>query len=66
MSNRLSRSVKFLREMARLMVGVPDYDNYVKHRTLNYPGEPVMSYEVFFRERQESRYNSRKCATRCC
>ncbi|MBC3245155.1 YbdD/YjiX family protein [Pseudomonas lurida] len=66
MSSRWRRSVKFAREMARLMVGVPDYDNYVKHRTLNHPGEPVMSYEVFFRERQESRYNSRKCTTRCC
>ena len=66
MSSKLNRSLKFVREIARLMVGVPDYDNYVAQRALTHPGEPVMSYEAFFRERQESRYNSRKCTTRCC
>ena len=66
MFSKLRRGMKFVQEMARLMVGVPNYDNYVKHRRLNYPAEPIMSYEAFFRERQESRYNSKKCATRCC
>lgn len=52
---------------ARLMVGVPDYDAYVAHRRHAHPGEPVMSYEEFFRERQASRYgaNGGKI-TRCC
>lgn len=43
-------------QTARLMVGVPDYDNYVRHRRTMHPGEAVMSYEEFFRERQAARY----------
>lgn len=52
---------------ARLMVGVPDYDSYVTHRRQAHPGEPVMTYEEFFRERQSSRYgeNGGKIS-RCC
>lgn len=43
-------------ETARLMVGIPDYESYVKHRQTWHPGEPIMSYKDFFRERQEARY----------
>lgn len=43
-------------QTARLMVGVPDYDTYVAHRRAHHPGEPVMSYAEFFRERQQARY----------
>jgi uncharacterized short protein YbdD (DUF466 family) len=52
---------------ARLMVGVPDYETYVAHRRQAHPGEPVMTYEEFFRERQSSRYveNGGKIS-RCC
>ena len=52
---------------ARLMVGVPDYDAYVAHRNAAHPGEPVMTYKVFFAERQASRYgtNGGKIS-RCC
>jgi uncharacterized short protein YbdD (DUF466 family) len=58
---------KRIASTARLMVGVPDYDGYVAHRRAKHPGEPVMSYEEFFRERQQSRYgeNGGKI-TRCC
>jgi uncharacterized short protein YbdD (DUF466 family) len=45
-----------LREIARLMVGIPDYDAYVRHRRSFHSGEPIMSYEEFFRDRQDSRY----------
>lgn len=52
---------------ARLMVGMPDYDSYVAHRTASHPGEPVMSYEEFFRERQASRYGGKDGKiSRCC
>lgn len=52
---------------ARLMVGVPDYDAYVAHRRRAHPGEPVMSYEDFFRERQASRYGEGGGKiSRCC
>jgi uncharacterized short protein YbdD (DUF466 family) len=53
-------------ETARLMVGVPDYDTYVAHRRLAHPGEPVMSYEQFFRNRQDSRYAVGKGKFRGC
>lgn len=58
---------KGLATTARLMVGVPDYDAYVAHRQKMHPGDPVMTYEDFFRERQASRYgvNGGKIS-RCC
>jgi uncharacterized short protein YbdD (DUF466 family) len=56
-----------LAQTARLMVGVPDYEAYVAHRQKDHPGEPVMNYADFFRERQSSRYgaNGGKIS-RCC
>jgi uncharacterized short protein YbdD (DUF466 family) len=49
------------------MVGLPDYESYVVHRRQVHPGEHVMSYEEFFRERQASRYDARNGKTsRCC
>jgi len=53
-----------LRQAAHLAVGLPDYQAYVAHRRAQHPGEPVMSYEEFFRERQASRY--RRGSSRCC
>ncbi len=52
---------------ARLMIGFPDYDTYVRHRRAVHPDEDVMTYEEFFRERQASRYgvNGGKIS-RCC
>ncbi len=58
---------KGLASTARLMVGVPDYDAYVRHRQAMHPGEAVMSYDEFFRERQASRYGSNGGKiSRCC
>ena len=36
------------------MVGLPDYETYARHMQTAHPGQPVMSYEEFFRERQEN------------
>jgi uncharacterized short protein YbdD (DUF466 family) len=59
--------VQGFKQTARLMVGFPDYEAYVEHRKRMHPGEPVMSYEEFFRERQESRYCARNGkVSRCC
>ncbi len=70
MSTMLSLRAKFVcervAETARLMVGVPDYETYVAHRRTNHPGEPVMTYEEFFRERQEARYSVKKGRLRGC
>jgi uncharacterized short protein YbdD (DUF466 family) len=48
------------------MVGVPDYQNYVEHRSSMHPGEPIMSYEEFFRERLDARYAIGKGRFRGC
>jgi uncharacterized short protein YbdD (DUF466 family) len=53
-------------ETARLMVGVPDYKIYVAHRQSVHPGKDIMSYETFFRERQDSRYAIGKGRFRGC
>jgi uncharacterized short protein YbdD (DUF466 family) len=53
-------------QTARLMVGVPDYENYVEHRRTLHRGEPIMSYEEFFRERLDARYAIGKGRFRGC
>ncbi len=56
-----------LREGARLMIGVPDYDTYVAHMRAAHPDRPVMSYAEFFRERQSARYGEGSTrGFRCC
>ena len=55
---------RYLGQAMRLMVGLPDYDGYVAHMRATHPERPVMSYEEFFRERQQARYGSG--AGRCC
>jgi len=39
-----------------MMVGLPDYDTYVAHVQATHPDQVAMTYEEFFRERQEARY----------
>jgi len=53
-------------QTARLMVGIPDYGAYVEHRRMHHPGEPIMTYEEFFRERQSARYAVEKGRFRGC
>ncbi|HET9208039.1 MAG TPA: YbdD/YjiX family protein [Burkholderiaceae bacterium] len=63
-AERLGRAGRYLAQSLRLMVGVPDYGTYVAHMAANHPGAPVMSYEAFFRNRQQARYGGR--IGRCC
>jgi len=53
-------------QTARLMVGVPDYRTYVEHMEVTHPGAPLMTYEEFFRERQDARYAIGKGRFRGC
>ena len=56
-----------LRQVGYLMVGMPDYDNYVEHMRRCHPEQPVMSYSEFFRDRQQARYGGGKGRpVRCC
>jgi uncharacterized short protein YbdD (DUF466 family) len=53
-------------QTARLMIGIPDYQTYVSHRQTSHPGQPIMTYEEFFRDRQSARYEIGKGRFRGC
>jgi uncharacterized short protein YbdD (DUF466 family) len=48
------------------MIGIPDYQVYLEHRRTFHPDEPIMTYEEFFRERQDARYTVGKGRFRGC
>ena len=54
------------KKAARRMGGIPDYETYVRHRETCHPGEPVMSYEEFFRNRVQARYATGRGKFRGC
>ena len=53
-------------QTARLMFGIPDYQVYLEHRRTFHPDKPVMTYEEFFRDRQDARYAVGKGRFRGC
>jgi uncharacterized short protein YbdD (DUF466 family) len=59
-------TVQWTKQIARLMVGIPDYEVYVEHRRKTHPGEPIMTYEQFFIERRDARYAVGKGRFRGC
>lgn len=61
---RGAQLLKTLRDTARLMVGVPDYERYLQHMRDAHPDGTPMSYAQFFRNRQQARYGSGR--GRCC
>lgn len=46
------------------IIGVPDYERYVRHVRERHPGTEPMSRDEFHRERLASRYS--KPGARCC
>ncbi|WP_018605244.1 YbdD/YjiX family protein [Uliginosibacterium gangwonense] len=64
MFNNLAKMGQYLGQAAKMMVGVPDYDAYVQHTRLKHPDRTPMTYEEFFRERQDARYAS--SVGKCC
>ena len=65
MFDKLAQAGRYLGQSMRLMVGLPEYDTYVSHMETTHPGEAMMTYEEFFRERQEARYGSARSGG-CC
>jgi uncharacterized short protein YbdD (DUF466 family) len=59
-------TIQWTKQIARLMVGIPDYEVYVEHRRKTHPGEPIMTYEQFFIERRDARYAVGKGRFRGC
>jgi len=66
MLDEVAKAACYLGQSMRLMVGLPEYSTYVTHMEETHPGEPMMSYEEFFRERQEARYGGNGKVGRCC
>lgn len=56
---------KYLGQAARMLVGVPDYATYVRHRQLVHSELPILSEVEFIRNRQEARYGSGRSGG-CC
>jgi uncharacterized short protein YbdD (DUF466 family) len=65
MFSTLAQAGRYLGQSMRLMVGLPEYDTYLAHMEREHPDKPVMTYEEFFRERQEARYGSGRSGG-CC
>jgi uncharacterized short protein YbdD (DUF466 family) len=59
LTQKADKAGRYLGQALRLMVGLPDYENYVAHVRRTHPGQTPMSYEEFFRERQSARYGGR-------
>lgn len=45
MFDSLAKAGKYLGQAAKLMIGMPDYDNYVEHMRVNHPDQTPMTYE---------------------
>jgi uncharacterized short protein YbdD (DUF466 family) len=65
LAGEMGRAGRYLARGLRLMVGLPDYSAYLDHMEATHPGQPVMPYEEFFRERQDARYGAGR-GGRCC
>jgi len=64
---KLATVGKCLCDSARLMVGVPDYQAYLDHMRQTHPDTAPLTYEAFFRDRQQARYGGGgKGGFRCC
>lgn len=66
MIKNFTRTIRHLSQSLRLMVGMPEYATYVDHMKIVHPGQSIMSYQEFFRERQEARYGGKGRLNRCC
>ncbi|AVA37518.1 YbdD/YjiX family protein [Cupriavidus metallidurans] len=64
MLEQLGTMGRYLGQSLRLMVGLPDYQTYVAHMESTHPDRKPMTYEEFFRERQEARYGGGQ--GKCC
>ncbi len=50
--------------LVRRIIGVPDYDTYVRHMAVCHPGEAPLSERDFAEERMTAKYS--KPGQRCC
>lgn len=50
--------------VVRTVIGVPDYDRYLRHMQAHHPGCAMLSRTEFAKARLEARYSSP--GSRCC
>jgi uncharacterized short protein YbdD (DUF466 family) len=60
----LADRLESVARVVRTILGVPDYERYVKHMRSHHPSEQPLSRDEFLRERQEDRYS--RPGSRCC
>ena len=46
MFGNLGQAKKYLGQAAKMLIGIPDYDNYVEHMKTNHPDKPYMSLSL--------------------
>ena len=66
MFEEIGKAGRYLGQAMRLMVGMPDYSNYLDHMEKTHPDKTAMTYEEFFRDRMEARYGGNGKVNRCC
>jgi len=64
--SRIATLWQGLQQSFRLMVGVPDYENYVEHMKMHHPDLAPMDAKTFYRHCVDARYptaggNLKKC-----
>ncbi len=65
--NAIRKGWRWLCHGANMLVGVPSYENYLRHMAEHHPEQTPMSYAAFFRNRQNARYGvGGKGGFRCC
>ena len=63
--NMISLMFGRIQQSALLMCGVPDYDTYLAHMKANHPDKEAMTYQAFFDNRMNARFNNAG-AKACC
>ncbi len=58
--------LKKFRQTAHLMVGLPDYETYVRHQKDKHPDQPVLDRSAFIAECHKRRYGGHGTPSRCC
>ncbi|GEM_PF-693528 len=56
----LRRGMELTGQTLKLMIGVGDYDAYVKHMQEHHADAPVMDYKHWYRNRVDARYGAGK------
>ncbi len=56
--------VRVIRQIARQMFGIPDYERYLAHAAVRHPDAPVLSRRAFCAQAIERKYG--KSGPRCC